>query len=126
MAIRSLHNVSVCLTSRPEQDEVFSIFDRIRKETGWRIDFIYDDLRKKWGHDKPEEMAMQPFNNFPGGGSSLPPAPPIKMPPVGIINPMYAKADFARTDGPYGEYYVAPIPHPPVQPPNVNSVFHTY
>lgn len=122
VALRSLHTVAVCLTDRAEQDEVLAIFDKIRKETGWRIDFIYADLRKNWGHDKPEETQLTTFSY----ATSLPPAPPpMKMPPVGIVNPTYAKADFARQDNPYEGYYVAPIPHPPVQPSNP-GVFGPY
>ena len=131
VALRSLHTVTACLTSRAEQDEVFAIFDKIRKETGWRIDFIYADLRKVWGHDKPEEPQV-PTTNYPyatsssGSGSSLPPAPPPRKMPVGIVNPTYAKADFARSDNPYEGYYVAPIQHPPVQHPGHSMGFNHY
>ena len=34
---------------RREQDEVIEIFERIKKEAGWRVGFIIDDLREKWG-----------------------------------------------------------------------------
>lgn len=123
VALRSLHTVTACLTSRAEQDEVFAIFDKIRKETGWRIDFIYADLRKVWGHDKPEEPQMP---NYPYSTSSLPPAPPPRKMPVGIVNPTYAKADFARQDNPFEGYYVAPIQQAPVQHPGHSVVFNHY
>lgn len=104
--------VGECLTDRAEQDEVFALFDKIRRETGWRIDFIYEDLRKKWGHNDQEALALnQPY----APSTSLPPAPPLKLPPVGIINPVFAKADFTQQDHPYQQYYVppaTPLPHP--------------
>lgn len=58
--------------------------------------------------------------------TSLPPAPPPrKMPPAGIVNPTYAKADFARQDNPYEGYYVAPIQHPQVSH-STHGVFGHY
>ena len=123
VALRSLHTVVPCLKSRAEQDEVLAIFDKIQKETGWRIDFIYADLRKTWGHDKPEEP---PVHNYTYATTSLPPAPPPRKLPAGIVNPTYAKADFARQDNPYEGYYVAPIQHPPVQHPGHSVVFNHY
>lgn len=121
MAIRSLHSVAFCLVDRAEQTEVFAIFDKIKKETGWRIDFIYEDLKKKWGFDKEQEAQMQTYSY----STSLPPAPPMKMPPAGIVNPTFAKADFARTDNPYEGYYVAPIQHPSI-PHSGPAVFSHY
>jgi hypothetical protein len=37
------------------------VFEKINKETGWKIGFIYDDLKKKWGWDEsasPEHFAQ--------------------------------------------------------------------
>ena len=109
VALRSLATVAECLTDRAEQDEVFSIFDKIRKETGWRINFIFDGLRKKWGHDNTA-LIQQPGHGYSSSGSSLPPPP--KLPPMGIVNPQFAKADFAQAEHPYQNYYVPPIPPP--------------
>jgi len=48
VAIRSLAHAAEILTDRHEQEEVLQIFDKINKETGWRIGFVYEDLKKKW------------------------------------------------------------------------------
>jgi len=37
--------------------------------------------------------------------------PPRKAPPQGIVNPMFASADFSAPKHPYQEYYVAPAHH---------------
>lgn len=37
--------------------------------------------------------------------------PPRKAPPQGIVNPMFAMADFSAAKHPYQEYYVAPAHH---------------
>ncbi|KAK1057273.1 hypothetical protein LTR74_014259, partial [Friedmanniomyces endolithicus] len=47
------------LTDRREQEEVLQIFDKINKETGWRIGFVYGDLKAKWGWN--EEPSPQQF-----------------------------------------------------------------
>ncbi|GAB7362703.1 hypothetical protein MBLNU230_g3010t1 [Neophaeotheca triangularis] len=49
VAIRSLAHAAEVLTDRREQEEVLQIFDKINKETGWRIGFIYKELKEKWG-----------------------------------------------------------------------------
>jgi hypothetical protein len=49
VAIRSLHHAAEVLQSREEQEEVLQIFEKINRETGWRIGFVYKDLREKWG-----------------------------------------------------------------------------
>jgi len=109
------------MTSRAEQDEVLTIFDRIRKETGWRIIPIQEGLKKKWGYvDDAELLAQQQQQNNhayapTAPSTSLPPPP--KLPPMGIINPAFAKADFAQAEHPYQKYYVPPAPvQPPAQP----------
>ena len=106
VALRSLATSCECLTERAEQDEVLSIFDKIRKETGWRIDFIFDGLKRKWGYNNTQ-MIQQANHSYPTSGSSLPPPP--KLPPMGIVNPQFAKADFAQPEHPYQNYYVPPI-----------------
>lgn len=61
VAIRSLHHAAETLTDRREQEEVISVFDKINKETGWRIGFVYKDLKEKWGwgqEPSPREFAQ--------------------------------------------------------------------
>lgn len=47
------------LTDRKEQDEVLTVFEKINKETGWRIGFVYKELKEKWGWN--EEPSPQQF-----------------------------------------------------------------
>lgn len=148
------------LTDRREQEEVLAIFDKINKETGWRIGFIYKELKEKWGWNEepsPQQFAQthtaarqqkeaqeaqqqrqlqeqaqaahsmqlqQGFTDFsqqnlqamqqappPPPPQPTQPAPqpaPMKRPPAGIPNPMYAKADFNLPQHPYQNHYVAP------------------
>ncbi|KAK4617755.1 Transcription factor [Fulvia fulva] len=59
VAIRSLAHAAEVLTSRVEQEEVLQIFDKINKETGWRIGFVYKELKEKWGWNEgpsPQEI----------------------------------------------------------------------
>ncbi|RKF56505.1 putative c6 zinc finger domain-containing protein [Erysiphe neolycopersici] len=49
VALRSLAIAAECLVIRHEQEEILGIFERIRKETGWKVGFLYKDLRQKWG-----------------------------------------------------------------------------
>lgn len=53
VAIRSLAIAAECLTDRRSQEEVLSIFDRIQKHTGWRVDFVHKELPTKWGWTEP-------------------------------------------------------------------------
>ena len=59
MALRSLAHAAEVLTKRHEQEEVLQIFDKINKETGWRIGFVYKDLKEKWGWN--EEPSAHQF-----------------------------------------------------------------
>lgn len=59
VALRSLAHAAEVLTDRREQEEVLGIFDKINKETGWRIGFIYKELKEKWGWN--EEPSPQQF-----------------------------------------------------------------
>ena len=47
------------MTDHREQQEVLQIFDKINKETGWRIGFVYKELKEKWGWN--EEPSPQQF-----------------------------------------------------------------
>ena len=126
VALRCIHHAGECLISRPEQEEVLTIVNKIHKETGWRIQFIIDDLIKRWGWNDPDNfhqqqpqmpniMGQQPnvvqeyAPQYQQPLTSLPPAPPIiSMPKSGMVNPILARADFAHPVHPYQNYYVAP------------------
>lgn len=127
VALRSLAIAAECLISRREQEEVLQIFEKIRKETGWRVGFLNKELKEKWGWNddafqqpaqpppQPMPAAMMhnpPMQNFQfqQQPSSLPPAPPSVpgMPRPGIVNPLMRTADFSAPTHPYQNYYVAP------------------
>ncbi|KAF2226933.1 hypothetical protein BDZ85DRAFT_293770 [Elsinoe ampelina] len=157
VALRSLAHAAECLTDRREQEEVLQIFTKINKETGWRIAFVFKELKERWGW-KDEQMpnvhitsnsdpkvrsvghnqgsasfansspqtypqtSMQPspnqnFGSSSGQGKSAAPpsgsttnvaAPTPRRPPSGIVNPMFATADFNMPQHPYQNVYVAP------------------
>ena len=127
VALRSLAIAAECLVSRREQEEVLQIFEKIRKETGWRVGFLNKELKEKWGwNDEAFQQQQQqqmptammhnpPLQNFPyqQQPSSLPPAPPSApgMPRPGIVNPLMRTADFSAPTHPYQNYYVAPNQH---------------
>ncbi|KAF2721555.1 hypothetical protein K431DRAFT_209979, partial [Polychaeton citri CBS 116435] len=124
VAIRSLAHAAEVLTDRREQEEVLQIFDKINKETGWRIGFVYKELKEKWGWNdyqpSPEQYAQthqaarevkeaqsqtqrqQQKASAPSAASAM------KRPPAGIPNPLYAQADFNLPQHPYQNVYVAP------------------
>jgi hypothetical protein len=171
IAIRSLAHAGEVLTDRRQQEEVFQIFEKINKETGWRIGFVYKELKEKWGwaeEPSPEQMAQthaaaqqarerqeqeqqqlqqaqmaqhqqhqqqnmhlqQDFMfNSQNMSLNMPPPPTVQptppqrqtqqkppksagkqnqKPPSGILNPLYAKADFNLPQHPYQDVYVAP------------------
>lgn len=131
VAIRSLAIAGECLIDRREQEEVLEVFEKIQKETGWRVGFLGQELRTKWGwqpEGTPQQISVVPQNSlaqfFPSTtqapSTSLPPAPPppSRSMPGGILNPLLAKADFSLPNHPYQQYY---------QPPNQHSQFtHNY
>jgi hypothetical protein len=131
VAIRSLAIAGECLTDRREQEEVLEVFEKIQKETGWRVGFLGQELRTKWGwqpEGTPQQVSVVAQNSlaqfFPSTSqapsTSLPPAPPppSRSMPGGILNPLLAKADFSLPNHPYQQYY---------QPPNQHSQFtHNY
>ncbi|KAK4972517.1 hypothetical protein LTR66_011322 [Elasticomyces elasticus] len=62
VALRSLAHAAECLTDRREQEEVLQIFEKIHKETGWRISFVFKELREKWGwEDESQRQAVPPL-----------------------------------------------------------------
>ena len=108
-SIRCLAVAGDNLTVRREQDEVLEIFTRINKETGWRIQFIIDELKEKWGWTSQEFDNMGAPSFYAGGTAQMPPIPqPRQRPPSGIINPLYKNADFSASNPPYQGYYVPP------------------
>jgi hypothetical protein len=136
VALRSLAIAAECLVVRREQEEVLNIFEKIRKETGWRVGFLNKELKAKWGwqhEDAPQQQMAAQQNSLaqffptttqaPAPPTSLPPAPPQAQPrpmPSGILNPLLKTADFSLPNHPYQQYY---------QPPNQhqhNSFAHNY
>ncbi|THX85494.1 hypothetical protein D6C97_04500 [Aureobasidium pullulans] len=134
VAIRSLAHAAECLTERREQEEVLQIFQKINKETGWRINFVFKELKEKWNwHDEPQPPPQpvapvstslltspvpmqQQYGQYSTTISSVaapaPAQPPAasRRPPAGMVNPMFANADFTMPSHPYQNVYVAPNP----------------
>lgn len=111
-SIRCLAVAAENLTNKREQEEVLEIFEKINKETGWRIAFIGDELKEKWGwlpdYDTPNSNAF-----YQQGQATLPPVHNRPKVPSGIINPLYKNADFAASNPPYQGSYVPPTLHNP-------------
>lgn len=112
-SIRCLAVAGENLTIRREQEEVLQIFDRIKKETGWRVTFIHDDLKEKWGWTDDYNTLSSTSTYYSPSGSSAPSAPPTSTPPRpkypgGIVNPLYKNADFSAQNPPYQGNYVPP------------------
>ena len=110
-SIRCLAVAGEHLTVRREQEEVLHIFDKIKKEAGWRVQFIHDDLKEKWGWNSPEfNLNGQPA--FYPQGTTMPPIQQSRKqrPQEGIINPIYKNADFSAQNPPYQGNYVPPTP----------------
>lgn len=122
-ALRCMAIAAEVLVDRHEQEEVLQVFDKIRKETGWQIGFLYNELKEKWGWNREQALLEQQnsllggMSGISGGGltsmSGLPPVPPAPKIPSGISNPLYRNADFSLPNHPYQQYY---------QPPNQVSM----
>lgn len=129
VALRSLAIAAECLVVRREQEEVLDIFEKIRKETGWRVGFLNKELKSKWGwpDEATQQQQMMSQSNslsqfFPSTTqaptSNPPPAPARPAIPSGVLNPLLRAADFSLPNHPYQQYY---------QPPNTTNQFtHTY
>jgi hypothetical protein len=134
VAIRSLDIAAEVLVDRREQEEVLQMFDRIRKETGWKIGFIHKELKEKWGWPNEEQAQQQMIQQqnslaqfFSSGGTggaqqgigaatSLPPPVQVPRDPIprgsgGILNPLLRTADFSLPNHPYQAYYQPPNQH---------------
>lgn len=111
-SIRCLAVAGEHLHIRREQEEVLEIFDRIKSETGWRVAFINDELKEKWGwNNNADRYGNSQGGSFYGQNNSGAPgmaAPPRQKPPSGIINPLYKHADFSSQNPPYAGSYVPP------------------
>jgi hypothetical protein len=137
--IRCISIGAECLTDFKEQEEILTILRKIKKETGWRIDFLEPELRKKWGwtdeyvrhqqhmHSIMYASTLEPPSYAPHSHPSPPqPSPPPpsaasaasantspqQMPqiPRGIVNPTMRMADFNAPNHAYQNYWVAPNP----------------
>jgi hypothetical protein len=125
VALRSLAIAAECLVIRQEQEEVLEIFEKIRKETGWKVGFLHKELKAKWGWQNEEALQQQmaaqqnslaqffpTTSQAPAPATSLPPAPPPSRPmPSGILNPLLKTADFSLPNHPYQQYYQPPNQH---------------
>lgn len=116
VSIRCLALAAECLVERHAQQEALEIFDKIIKETGWRVDFIKKELQETWGWTTPQHHYHQsPPTGTPGSilseNSALNSSAPISAPhklPAGVVNPLMATADFSMANHPYQTHYVAP------------------
>lgn len=127
VALRSLAIAAECLTDRREQEEVLSMFEKIRKETGWKVGFLNKELRQKWkwgpedtypAGPPPPSLSGLPYQGYPPTSLSgvAPPLQPQQPPPQPAVprqrpaNPLLS-ADFSSQHPPYQSYYVAPNHH---------------
>jgi len=115
-SIRCLAVAAEHLHVRREQEEVLEIFERIKSETGWRVAFINDELKEKWGWNNTIDQYGNPTSQssfYQQGAAAptmpVPQQPPQRQkPPSGIVNPLYKHADFACQNPPYAGNYVPP------------------
>ncbi len=164
-ALRCLAIAAECLSIRREQEEVLLLFAKIHQQTGWRLGFIPEDLRERWGWDPTAPSPLLPTHQEPQRHMSRlsvssstgtqaqqyspyqfdqygemqrflqqqqeqqaqaqaqaqaeaaaaaqahaqqQTTPPRRIPPQGIVNPMFAGADFGMAKHPYQDVYVPP------------------
>lgn len=109
VALRSLAIAAECLSARVEQEEVLKIFDKIKHETGWKVGFLHDELKIKWGWNE-ENAPPSSLSSFfqQSQPPVMPPAAPRPRAPSGIVNPMYKEADFTGLKHPYMGHYQPP------------------
>ncbi|ETN41841.1 uncharacterized protein HMPREF1541_03778 [Cyphellophora europaea CBS 101466] len=115
-SIRCLAVAGENLTVKREQEEVLDIFDKIKKETGWRVAFINDALKEKWGWNTTEFDTTGAPSFYQQGTATMPPVSTRPKYPSGIINPLYKNADFSAVNPPYQGSYV---------PPTTGHMLHT-
>jgi hypothetical protein len=108
VALRSLAIAAECQTDHRAQEEVLQIIDKIRQETGWRVGFINDELKKKWGWNEPQDMSQPQQQQQP---LQAPQPQPQQQAPLPMMRPGYnplAGVGFENPQHPYQEVYVAP------------------
>lgn len=113
VALRSLAIAAECLVIRREQEEILKIFEKIRKDTGWKVGFLDKELRVKWGWD-PEEAqrsGLEPTESEEQSFQATSRSILQQSMPSGILNPLLAKADFSLPNHPYQQYYQPPSLH---------------
>ncbi|CCU74718.1 putative C6 zinc finger domain-containing protein [Blumeria hordei DH14] len=117
VALRSLAIAAECLVIRREQEEILEIFEKIRKETGWKVGFLYKELHAKWGLESEAQQLSIPIpsprQQPPSTLNHSQPAPvPAQQQRTmlngGILNPLLAKADFSLPNHPYQQHYQPP------------------
>lgn len=129
VSIRCLAIAADCLVERIEQEEVLQIFDKIKRETGWQVDFLRGELMRAWGWNTPSHSARSSFSSSngatptPGPGTapntalpnpSTPPSMQVtQRPRSGIMNPLMAGSDFNAPTHAYQKYYVPLSTQPP-------------
>ena len=97
-AIRCIAIAAECLADFKEQSEVLTILEKIRKETGWRIDFLKPELKKKWGwtdeyvrqqqqQQQMENMLQTPPLDFSFQAAQTQQQPPQQQQPVSQAAP---------------------------------------
>ena len=138
VAIRSLAIASAVLSDRAEQTEVLAILEKIGRETGWRLEKVFIELKKTWGWETAPP-SLVPMGSMPAvntqAGPSGPPQffPPAQSLPVmaastttalvaptptrAKINPLLAQADFSLPNHPYQNWY---------EPPNRSNTFNSH
>ncbi|SMY27472.1 unnamed protein product [Zymoseptoria tritici ST99CH_1A5] len=80
VAIRSLHHAAECLTDRKEQEEVLQVFEKINKETGWRIGFVFKGLKEKWGWVEEPSPSQLPQTQMAQPQQQLQPRLSVQFP----------------------------------------------
>jgi hypothetical protein len=76
-ALRCIGIAAECLTDYKEQDEILRILEKIKKETGWRIDFLMPELKKKWGWNDDYLRQQQMATAAAAAAQNMMHSPPI-------------------------------------------------
>lgn len=124
VALRSLAIAAECLTVRREQEEILEIFQKITKETGWRVGFVYKELKIRWGWEAPDPPS-QPSSLLQSSLLHQNPPPsaeytqyqrqqqqqqqaPVRRLPQ--VNPLIQATHFSSDSHPYHPHYVSAPP----------------
>lgn len=132
VAIRSLAHAAECLTDRREQEEVLQIFTKINKETGWRINFVFKELKEKWGwrddpsptqapHQQHQQQQQPPQLNSMMSSSSM--SSNLQVSPPDMQNYQYQPQMQSSMSGSYQQQQQhTSLPAPPPPPPAPSSM----